>query len=130
MHRVPDSANAQIESVVNGPESFTPDTRMIVGESAEVDGYFVAAGMNANAVSLVGGAGRYTAELIAFGETEVQLWPVDIRRFVKLHNNRKFLRDRVKETVGKHYSLKYPTYGRLRVINIFELRLRLMVWVG
>ena len=34
-----------------------------------------------------------------------------MRRFVKLHNNRKFLRDRVRETVGKQYSLKYPTYG-------------------
>jgi pyruvate dehydrogenase phosphatase regulatory subunit len=49
--------------------------------------------------------------LIAFGETDALLWPVDVRRFVKLHNNRKFLRDRVKETVGKEYSLKYPTYG-------------------
>ncbi len=59
----------------------------------------------------MGGVGRFTAELIAFGETDTQLWPVDVRRFVKLHNNRKFLRDRVKETVGKQYSLKYPTYG-------------------
>lgn len=77
----------------------------------KIDDYFVAAGANANAVSLAGGVGRYLAELIAFGETDAQLWPVDVRRFVKLHNNRKFLRDRVKETVGKQYSLKYPTYG-------------------
>jgi pyruvate dehydrogenase phosphatase regulatory subunit len=61
--------------------------------------------------SLAGGVGKYTAELIAFGETDTQLWPVDVRRFVKLHNNRKFLRDRVKEIVGKQYSLKFPTYG-------------------
>ena len=60
---------------------------------------------------MAGGIGKYTAELIAFGETDIQLWPCDVRRFVKLHNNRKFLRDRVKETVGKQYSLKYPTYG-------------------
>ena len=77
----------------------------------KVDCYYVAAGANGNAISMAGGIGRYTAELIAFGETEVQLWPIDVRRFVKLHNNRKFLRDRVKETVGKQYSLKYPTYG-------------------
>ena len=84
---------------------------MIMGESAEVDGYFVAAGTNADVASLAGGVGRHIAEIIAFGETDIQLWPVDIRRFVKLHNNRKFLRDRVRETVGKQYSLKYPTYG-------------------
>jgi pyruvate dehydrogenase phosphatase regulatory subunit len=60
---------------------------------------------------MAGGIGKYTAELIAFGETEIQLWPIDVRRFVKLHNNRKFLRDRIKETVSKQYTLKYPTYG-------------------
>lgn len=76
-----------------------------------MDCYYVAAGANGNAVSMAGGIGRYTAELIAFGETEIQLWPIDVRRFVKLHNNRKFLRDRVRETVGKQYSLKYPSYG-------------------
>jgi pyruvate dehydrogenase phosphatase regulatory subunit len=111
MNRIPSAANAEIDKVVNSPEAFTPDTRMIMGESSEVDGYFIAAGANGNAISLAGGVGRYTAELIAFGETDVQLWPVDVRRFVKLHNNRKFLRDRARETVGKQYSLKYPTYG-------------------
>jgi pyruvate dehydrogenase phosphatase regulatory subunit len=111
MNRVPTASEAEVDRIVNSPESFTPDTRMIMGESAEVDGYFIAAGANANAVSLAGGVGRYTAELIAFGETDVKIWAVDVRRFVKLHNNRKFLRDRVRETVGKQYSLKYPTYG-------------------
>jgi len=33
---------------VSGAESATPDSRMIMGESAEVDGYFIAAGANAN----------------------------------------------------------------------------------
>lgn len=111
INRVPSAVDVEIEKVVNGPESFTPDTKMIMGESAEIDGYFIAAGANAKSASLAGGVGKYTAELIVFGETDTQLWPVDVRRFVKLHNNRKFLRDRVKETVGKQYSLKYPTYG-------------------
>jgi pyruvate dehydrogenase phosphatase regulatory subunit len=111
LNRMPSAQEAEIEKIVNSPESFTPDTRMIMGESSEIDGYFVAAGTNADTSSLAGGIGKYTAELIAFGETDFQLWPIDVRRFVKLHNNRKFLRDRVKETVGKTYSLKYPTYG-------------------
>lgn len=111
INRVPGAVDAEVESIINAPAAFTPDTRMIMGESAEVDGYFVAAGTNADVASLAGGVGRHIAEIIAFGETDIQLWPVDIRRFVKLHNNRKFLRDRVRETVGKQYSLKYPTYG-------------------
>jgi len=111
INRVPNSVDVEVDKIVNGPESFTPDSKMIMGESAEIDGYYIAAGSNANLTSLAGGVGKYTAELIAFGETDTQLWPVDVRRFVKLHNNRKFLRDRVKEIVGKQYSLKFPTYG-------------------
>lgn len=49
-----------------------------------MDDYFIAAGANANTASLAGGVGRYTAELIAFGETELSIWPVDVRRFVKV----------------------------------------------
>lgn len=33
---MPQAADAEVEKIVNGPESFTPDTRMIMGESAEV----------------------------------------------------------------------------------------------
>jgi glycine/D-amino acid oxidase-like deaminating enzyme len=55
IHRVPAAVDAEVEKVINGAESFTPDTRMIMGESAEVDGYFIVAGANANSVSLAGG---------------------------------------------------------------------------
>ena len=34
--RVPSSVDVEIEKIINGPESFTPDTRMIMGKSAEV----------------------------------------------------------------------------------------------
>ncbi len=86
MHRVPNMDDIEVDKIINSPEIFTPDTRMILGESSEVsqslntlflyknntnqiDNYFVAGGMNAHTVSLAGGAGRYVAELIAFGET-------------------------------------------------------------
>ncbi len=36
INRVPSSVDVEVEKVINGPESFTPDTRMIMGESAEV----------------------------------------------------------------------------------------------
>ena len=77
---MPTAVDAEVEQVINGPQSFTPDTRMIMGESAEVDGYFVAAGTNADCVSLAGGVGRHIAEMVAFGETDTQICPVDVRR--------------------------------------------------
>jgi len=33
---------------------------------------------------------------------------LDIQRFLPLHNNRKFLRDRVREVPGKLMSIPYP----------------------
>ena len=66
----------------------------------QVQNYFVAAGMNSSGVQAAGGIGRYISEWITRGEPSKELWMYDIRRFVDLHNNKKFLRDRVKETVG------------------------------
>jgi len=66
-----------------------------------VDNYFIAAGMNGTGVSAAGGVGKYLTEWIVNGEPSVNLWMFDIRRFVDLHNNKKFLRDRVTETFGE-----------------------------
>lgn len=63
--------------------------------------YFVAAGMNSSGIAAAGGVGRYMAEWITKGEPSMDLWSLDVRRFVDLHNNKKFLRDRVKETLGE-----------------------------
>lgn len=36
------------------------------------------------------------------------MYELDVSRFLGLHNNRKFLRDRVREVPGMHYALQYP----------------------
>lgn len=51
-------------------------------------------------ISAAGGVGKATAELIANGFSDLDLYEVDISRFLGLHNNKKFLRDRVKEVPG------------------------------
>jgi len=66
----------------------------------QVDNYFIAAGMNGTGAAAAGGIGKYLAEWIVNGESSVNLWMFDVRRFVDLHNNKKFLRDRVTETFG------------------------------
>ncbi|KAL5021981.1 hypothetical protein ScPMuIL_001136 [Solemya velum] len=108
LHRIPLLETAQIRQMVNGPESFTPDAHWIIGEAAEVDNYFVAAGMHSSGVQGAGGIGRYLADWIIEGEKAVtDMWSHDIRRFVVHHNNRKFLKSRVKETIAT-YNLRYP----------------------
>lgn len=59
-------------------------------------------------ISAAGGVGRATAELIVNGSTSLDMYELDVSRFLGLHNNRKFLRDRVKEVPGMHYALQYP----------------------
>jgi len=61
----------------------------------------VAAGMKTVGISAAGGVGRATAELIVKGSSSCDMYELDISRFLGLHNNRKFLRDRVKEVPGK-----------------------------
>lgn len=36
LHRVPGMSQAQVSQLINGPESFTPDSKPILGESPEV----------------------------------------------------------------------------------------------
>ncbi|MBZ6078049.1 GcvT family protein [Microvirga puerhi] len=106
--RVPALETAPIKTFLNGPESFTPDNNFILGEAPEVRGVFVAAGFNSMGVASGGGAGRALAEWIVEGEPTLDLWPVDIRRFARFHNNKTWLKERVKEVLGLHYAMPWP----------------------
>ena len=46
MSRVPRTLEVGAKKFFCGPESFTPDLAPVVGESPELENYFVAAGMN------------------------------------------------------------------------------------
>lgn len=54
-------------------------------------------------MSSAGGVGLSIAEVITQGYTRFDTYELDINRFLGLHNNRKFLRDRVREVPGKIY---------------------------
>ncbi|XP_006618712.1 pyruvate dehydrogenase phosphatase regulatory subunit, mitochondrial [Apis dorsata] len=108
LYRIPSLGNAILEKLCNGPEAFSPDCKWIVGEAPEIRNYYIAAGMKTVGISAAGGVGRATAELIVNGSTSLDVYELDVSRFLGLHNNRKFLRDRVKEVPGMHYALQYP----------------------
>ncbi|RUS59316.1 FAD-dependent oxidoreductase [Pseudorhodobacter sp. E13] len=108
--RVPGLQDAQVKTFYNGPESFTPDNNFLLGEAPELRGFFVGAGFNSMGIASAGGAGMALAEWIAQGAPTMDLWPVDIRRFAGFQNNPSFLHDRVKETLGMHYSMPWPNF--------------------
>jgi len=100
--------SATFPKFVNGPESFTPDNNFIMGETPEVNKLYVAAGFNSVGIASAGGAGKYLAEWIIGGEAPMDLWSVDIRRFMPWQNNRTYLRERVTEVLGLHYQMAWP----------------------
>lgn len=74
----------------------------------QVGNYYVAAGMNSSGIASAAGAGKAVSQWIMNGSPTMDLWPVDIRRFSPLQNNKRFLRDRCSETLGLHYTVPYP----------------------
>ena len=108
MRRVPALENAGIQKFFCGPESFTPDVRYHLGESAELKGCFVAAGLNSIGLQSAGGIGKVMAEWIRDGVPPADLWTVDVRRNMPFQINRKYLRERVSESLGLLYATHYP----------------------
>ncbi|MCB1491459.1 MAG: FAD-dependent oxidoreductase [Rhodobiaceae bacterium] len=106
--RMPVLAEAGIHTFFNGPESFTPDDRYILGEAPEVKGFFVAAGFNSIGIQSAGGAGQALAEWMDTGEPPFDLWDVDIRRTQPFQSNRTYLYRRSKETLGLLYADHFP----------------------
>ena len=108
IHRVPALGKAGIQLFFNGPESFTPDDRYLLGETPEVRNLFVAAGFNSIGIQSAGGAGKVLSDWIVDGHPPMDLWDVDIRRMMPFQRNRAYLRDRTTETLGLLYAMHWP----------------------
>ncbi len=113
---VPQLAHVGIQRFMNGPESFTFDTRPLVGETPEVDGLFVAAGMNSVGIMSSAGIGDVVAEWIADGGEPRDLWGVDIARVDPVTASPQHMKDRMREAVADqfamHWPFKQPAAGR------------------
>jgi len=108
MHRLPAIGEHGITHFMNGPESFTPDTRQIMGESAELKNYFVAAGFNSIGVMSSAGVGKVMAEWMRDNEAPIDLWEVDISRLDPLVCHDDFLKKRLPESVFNQFDMHWP----------------------
>jgi 4-methylaminobutanoate oxidase (formaldehyde-forming) len=108
MRRVPALESAGVQVFFNGPESFTPDDRYLLGETPELRGMYVAAGFNSIGIQSAGGAGKVLADWIIDGHPPFDLWDVDIRRCAPFQRNRRYLRDRTVESLGLLYAMHWP----------------------
>jgi heterotetrameric sarcosine oxidase gamma subunit len=108
VNRVPALETAGIHTFFNGPESFTPDDRYLLGKAPECENFWVAAGFNSIGIQSAGGAGKALAEWMEAGEPPFDLGDVDIARMQPYQNNRTYLFNRVRETLGLLYADHFP----------------------
>ncbi|SLN18980.1 4-methylaminobutanoate oxidase (formaldehyde-forming) [Roseovarius albus] len=113
---MPALAEVGIQHFMNGPESFTNDTRPLVGEAPSVDGLFVAAGMNSVGIMSSAGIGRALADWMVDGSPPMDLWEVDIARADPAAAEQGHMEARMEEAVsdlmGMHWPYKQPNAGR------------------
>ncbi|UCI10427.1 GcvT family protein [Mesorhizobium sp. B1-1-8] len=116
LNLLPALSQTGIRHFMNGPESFTPDTRPLMGESPYLRGFYVAAGFNSTGMMSSAGAGKAMAEWIVDGEPGLDLWSLDIARFDRSAAARSFVGARMEEAVADlfrmHWPYKQPMAGR------------------
>lgn len=108
VERVPVLAETGIHTFFNGPESFTPDDAYYLGEAPNLKNFFVMAGFNSIGIQSSGGAGWALAEWMDKGLPPFDLGDVDIRRMQPFQNNKTYLFERSKETLGLLYADHFP----------------------
>jgi len=109
LHRLPALETAEVKTLLNGPESFTPDGTFLLGEATETRGLFLGCGMNSVGVATGGGAGMALAHNIVHGHMPMDLGEADPARFPGCWNDVDALAERVPEVLGRHYEITYPS---------------------
>ena len=100
MERIPSLADTGVRTFFCGPESFTTDVRPLLGPAPELDGYWVAAGLNSLGILSGGGVGNMMAHWIVDGVPPVDATPVAIDRTATYETSRKFRKERTVEQLG------------------------------
>ena len=108
MERVPILQTTGIATWFNGPESFTPDDRYLMGETAEVRDLFVACGFNSIGIQSSGGAGKVLAQWIRDRHVPIDLPGMEVRRMHPCQGTRAYLADRTTESLGLLYAMHWP----------------------
>ena len=108
MNRIPSLEKSGIRKFFNGPESFTPDTNYLLGETPEVKNLYMCGGFNSIGIVSAGGAGKITAEWMINDEIYEDVFSLDISRFEKFHSDLEFITERVTETLGNLYAMHWP----------------------
>lgn len=105
IHRVPALADSGIRSLINGPESFTPDGEPHMDAAPGLANYFVLAGLCSSGITRSGGMSAALARWILQGDPEIDVSRFSLRRFRPEHNDEAFLRQRISKVPAGHFEI-------------------------
>ncbi len=122
---MPTLAETGIQHFMNGPESFTHDTKPLIGAAPGTDGLFVAAGLNSVGIMSSAGIGRALADWMVDGTPAMDMWEVDVARADPASADTAHMQARMDEAVSDlmamHWPYKQPVAGRgLRVSALHD----------
>ena len=104
LHLVPTLADTGIKMLLNGPESFTPDSLPILDQVTAINGYFVLAGLSSTGILRSAGLALMLAEWVINGNPTMDLSRYSLDRFQPEHNDETWLRQQVRHAPSGHFT--------------------------
>lgn len=107
---LPELRGTEVERGFNGIFSFTPDGGSLVGESRQLDGFFVA---EAVWVTHAAGIAKAVAELIALGHAKTDLSGLDLNRFEDALTTPSYVSETSQQNFVEIYDILHPLQPRV-----------------
>ncbi|MEJ5868588.1 FAD-dependent oxidoreductase [Pseudokineococcus sp. 5B2Z-1] len=107
---LPSLADVKVEEGFNGIFSFTPDGGSLVGESADVAGFWVA---EAVWVTHSAGVARALAQTLVDGRSEHDLHGLDVHRFSEVQTTDPYVSETSQQNFVEIYDVLHPLQPRL-----------------
>lgn len=107
---LPALRQAKVEEGFNGIFSFTPDGQSLVGESADVRGFWLA---EAVWVTHSAGIAKAVAELLVDGRSETDLHEVDVHRFEEVQLAPSYVHETAQQNFVEVYDILHPLQPKL-----------------
>ncbi|MGY1617374.1 FAD-dependent oxidoreductase [Geodermatophilus sp. SYSU D00691] len=107
---LPSLRSSKIDTGFNGVFSFTPDGGPLVGESADVQGFWIA---EAVWVTHSAGVARAVAQLLVDGHSEIDLHGCDVHRFEDVQLAPEYVSETSQQNFVEVYDVVHPLQPRL-----------------
>jgi dimethylglycine dehydrogenase len=106
-HRFPVLESAGVKTWVNGAFTFSPDGNPLVGPVRGKRGYWCACAVMAGFLQ-GGGVGKSLAEWIIHGETEADVFGMDVARYGPYAENKEYIRQTTGQFYARRFVMTYP----------------------